>query len=598
MGIQSFAEFCVLHEKQNDAGSSTVWESYLADALTSVANPALQTKKSKKSKSEFERKILDLAIRHVWSERRRKEYPKLFKKIIREALAQHPKVKQELDANPDWLSVARAVWRYDRGTKQYVSRNTKSSVSKETQQVLLRGLTTANAAWRDYKQTPSIMDDVEKRAQQNRKQYPKSPVQRGKFSQPDISDKTHQSYAPDAFAIAKQLVRPNMKGIVFYRVAEKPDISDDYRHYGGSDSTSKADIISTPEGFRFSLKNAGTGSVLVTGQVSDAIATFNLAKHRYDMEPIKISEPALKTLKKELTEKLVPITWSLTPQEFQSLSTLVDVRHATGKPSDGRPGLLQAAELALSPSPSSKFDTQTQGKLQKLVKDSANIKTLFTNLLMADTSMGDRGKVLSTLFNADERFRELFVFESATGAGKFGGQNAPVNKMGPEGSANYILKFDPAAPDNPNNNKIIFIGNTKSPAIRKLSTKVKFKLRWRHFNDAPDGSATIALQLPISKEETIRTAKTIHEISMQHEYEQFMIREGIWDTVQRTARITADMFGQWWAAFKRWWSQFISQYIQRILQIAAQGYSALMAFFGMHVDSVEVVESSDIWDAL
>lgn len=595
--FRSFVRESTLQEKdrlkQNVAGSSTIWEQYLADALTAAANPTLQ---DIEGHSEA---IQTLAVQHLVSRERKKVYPKEFKKAVAQLASALPRTTKTYtiltDKNFNAYEYARKLWVWSRTAKEYQLVTTPETpkdfqgepLPTQVKDILRQALVQANKAWQTQRAALATDKQIRATAAKNIKQYyPQTPVftEDGdfQFSSRAIRGANHQKFAADAYAIAQTMVaaNPGLKGKLFHHTgSDKVNVSDAYQAYGGSDQTPKADIISIPDGYRFSLKNAQTGSQIAAGQTADGLAMFNLAKDRYTEvfkgQPMK----NLSAVERTLRETLAAVDFELTDADLQELDQLVDLEHFD-KPSSAKPGLMKAAwDL---------YSGNVDPKLQRLTQN-PRIMNLFGALTLKDVEIkNDLGAALVESLNKNEEFRDIFVFENSSGAGKFGGKAAPVTAREPYGSANYLLTFAPNYPKNTTQNKIEPISTWRAPAVKDVAKSVKFNVRWRHIGA---GSATTAFQLglPPTPKRILGAENTYTLESLFHEeFEQFMLSEGLFDTMKDTAQAVAGKIKGWWSKFKAWWQQFINKAVQWLKSVASEGLDALLNFLGLEAETVEV----------
>lgn len=594
--FRSFVRESVLQEKerlkQNVAGSSTMWEQYLADALTAAANPKLQ------NIIGHSEEILNLAKKHEILRRRKTVLQREFKKEVKELTnklsptSKTYKILTDPKFNP--YEYARKLWVWSRSEEQFQAVTTPETpkefngepLTTPLKDILRQALVKANKEWRIQRVGLSDDKQVIAIAKENVKQYyPQAPVftEDGtfRFSSKGIRSKEHQKFAADAYAIAQIMVakNPTLKGKLFHHTgSDKVGISDAYQAYGGSDQTPKADIISIPEGYRFSLKNAQTGSQIAAGQTADGLAMFNLTKDRYTEvfkgRPLK----NLNTVERVMRETLAAVEFDLTDEDLQKLDKLIDIEHFD-KPTSAKPGLMKAAWELYSGIVAPKFRPLTQNP---------RIMNLFGALTLKDYEIkNDLGEALVDSLNTNIEFRDMFVFENASGAGKFGGKVAPITLNKPYGSANYLLTFAPNFPTNTTQNKIEELNTWQAPAIKETAKSVKFNVRWRHIG-AESATTAIQVMVPAATKKELRAERTYTLESLFHEeFEQFMLSEGLFDSVKDTAQTIAGKIKVWWTKFKAWWRQFIDIAVQKLKSVASEGLDAILNFLGLEAEAVQ-----------
>ncbi len=341
-----------------------------------------------------------------------------------------------------------------------------------------------------------------------------------------------------AATIISQLQSKGIHNTEFIRAGgAKGPISVFYAAHGATDGTSKADIRSMDNKFRFSVKASG-GAALASGLQADQRATFYWALNANPQ-----SNPQfLKTGK--LVLDLVETHMSSIVQPAGA-EKVIDIKHMSTV--DSKPGILDAA-ANIKPAYSSK------------------IKKWLKNIAKRDQDMKTKiGEALRKALEDDASFKKYYTFECATGQGKFG----DIHLDGPW-SANYILVFDYTG-----RVKMDEISSPDSPGIRTYAQNMKFRFRWKH------GAKTgVSVDLPGSflKKELAAESTTFSGLLMQEArlFEQQMLTEGLWD---QSAAL--------WARFKNWFVATMQKLKAAIQQAFSTGWDAVFKFFDLTPEGIE-----------
>lgn len=581
---------------QGGPGSSTVWEAYLADALTAAANVKGFTNTKNHTAT-----VRRLALKHLYNERWKDVVPAYFNVAVDEIARQQPQTAAHemlgallLDPEFNAFDTARQLWVYSQTTQQYEPRPTASApkrfheavFTREFKQLLRTALEDANREWRAYKEDLARDPNVNRELQKNiARYYPKTSVftstknsktQKFRFTSDGITSAEHQKFAESAYKIATELVKtmPALKGRIFHAVgAETAHISDVYRVYGGSDATSKSDIISIPDGYRFSLKNADTGSRLADSQAPDGLAMFNLAKDRYSASSSK-RLTGINALETTFRNALEDVDFSqLGKDVVAKLAAVIDMKHAD-KPGSGKPGVIAVARMLYQ-------DKPLPPKVAAVLAKYPAANELFETLALKDIAKDEVGPVLAETLRKNKDFMQILVYENATGAGKFGGPNAPLTDTFPLGSANYLLTFGPKEPTDKRANKIETIETWDSKAIEALSSQIKLSIRWRHITPS---KATTSAKYDILPEKNSVTLESLY----REEVNQLLLSEGVFDTVTNAYNVVADTASDWWNRLKTWWQGFVTKVLQQLRAAAEKGLNAVLDFLDLEAEEVKI----------
>lgn len=343
----------------------------------------------------------------------------------------------------------------------------------------------------------------------------------------------HNTYALPAFMIANELLtETKSKQRLIRSEGDDYPITDLYRQWGGVNRTPKTDVYTADKKYRWSMK-INTGSVLMSGGHSDVFPTFKIAESEWR----KKSEAQIvlrlgKALDSVLTNIKPP------PEAAQ----YIDVKRKTGG-KGGRPGF---GDAALSPALRKKFPPAVNKFLDEILFRDADIK-------------GKLNDELQQMFNDASRFREHFVYEAASGAGKFG-------KLAPVAVANEFMKWslDGLVVREP------FPEGATSPVIKKLAGQVAFRLRWKH-------GTKIRLAVDIFKDHReIRPPVTYQDLLERH-LRTYPLTEGLMDWSKAQ-----------WSSFSSWVTTFVAAVLAEVKRLVSKGLDAVYQFFGMELDIVEL----------
>jgi len=337
--------------------------------------------------------------------------------------------------------------------------------------------------------------------------------------------RVHHTYAPTAFLIARTLQKSIRTNSRLEKAAHAPRVSAKYAEYGGTNKTSKTDIYAVSDHtYRFSLKEHA-GSALMSGLRGDTMATFQLAVDRSK----KLPSSSVGKLTDALQRSLENI------ERPKGIEKHIDMKHMTTKPGVKPPGIMTAAK-----------DANYRRGLPR------PIKAFLKKILLRDEGIkGEMNAAITEAFNADQIFREEFVYEAASGYGKFGGGKAvPI--------ANHFLKFSKAT----GAAAVSKFASARAPVIGSLAEQVRFRLRWKH------SAIALAVDIRDSREHTYQDLLAEH-------WEAAMLNEGMWDSIKDT-----------WRDFTAFLRRFVSAVVGALRKAAAKGYQAVLRFLGLELEYV------------
>ena len=350
-----------------------------------------------------------------------------------------------------------------------------------------------------------------------------------------------------ALAIADTVLQSlNSKGIhtaeFVHMGGTKGPLSDFYTAQGATDGTSKADIRSTDNRFRFSLKNSG-GAALASGSQAEQRAAFywTLSAHPNPTNSYhKIGEEILGLVEKYMADIPLP----------KGIEKVINVKRMTSPPGffSGRrkPGVLDAMA-----NPKTQWSTDIKAWLKEIEqRDYAMKETI--------------GKQLEVTLASDSSFRRFYTFECATGQGKFG----DTHLTGPS-TANYMLLFayDGRA-------RVDVADNPDAPIIQTYAKNMKFRFRWKH-------GAKTRVSLDLTKKFFRQELPEHHTASEFWLYEsrnfaRQLLTENLWNDVQSLR-----------ARFTNWLTATIQKFKAAVVRALSVGLNAVLEFFGLSVDTIE-----------
>lgn len=348
-----------------------------------------------------------------------------------------------------------------------------------------------------------------------------------RFTSKEFAGDDHQKYANIAFKIARQMRQTlGTDAKMIHSGSDVVAISKEYIAYGGVDKTPKADIRTADNKFRLSLKE-NKSAQLLSGGKTDAYPVFKIAENNYGQT--SQAQVKIERIFNDILERIVPP---------KNAGDYIDVKHMTGT-KDGKVGMLDAFK-----------DKKVYNRLPKEVQEFLN------KIMLVDTQMkqGLTGE-LNKMFNEDNMFKQYFVYEAASGAGKFVDKTAV---------ANSFLVFSSAD----GKSVVEVFENEKSPVIVDLSKNLSFRLRWKH-------GSKVVLAGDI-KAKKLYEGNTYQKF-LQEEISSFMnnnmIQEGIMD---------------FFHAVTNWLRGFIKKVIMKIRELLKKGLNAVYDFFEISIEDVVV----------
>ena len=354
-----------------------------------------------------------------------------------------------------------------------------------------------------------------------------------------------------------------------------------YTAAGGTNPTSKTDILLVKPGsgtateYRYSLKVAP--AALMSGLWGDANAVFQIAQQKYTAAggTVDVSEIS-KTLSDALDKIHIPdgLAGSSDAAEY------LDTKHMT------KPSSANKKNEPRGPSGYNIIKTgrrkgkEAQGTLDYLVtigvmtrdgtlvapaQRSAKFKKLPADMqtfldTVALREVGLKGKLqqeMKKAFDNNTDFRAQFVYEAASGHGKFG-------KKAPQ-TANRFLKFTTSGTLEDTST----FASAKSPKIVSIAENIRFRFRWKHRQGA--------LAIDMLKNEEVHEP-TYQDMLAEHwgMLETTMLNEGWFSDIKTSAKAI-------WNKFKSWITNFIRAVLQKLHAAATKGYQAVMDFLGFEI---------------
>lgn len=321
-------------------------------------------------------------------------------------------------------------------------------------------------------------------------------------------------------------------------------LSEFYQAQGVTDTTSKCDIRSTDNRFRFSVKNAG-GAALASGSEADQRAAFYWVLNAHPNPTTNyhtIGEQILKAVD----------TYMATIPPPAGIEKVIDVRHMTTV--GAKPGVLDAART-----PRADWSAEIKDWLKLIAQRDRDMKETI-------------GKQLQTALASDADFRRFYTFECATGQGKFG----DIGLSGPA-TANYMLTFDYDG-----RARVDAIDGPNAPIIQTYARNMTFRFRWKH---GPKTRVSLDLSKAFLQgeldESYVRveqsTPRTISDFWLieSRDLARRLLTEGLGDTVRTR-----------WAQFTNWLTTAIQKLKATVTRALAVGLGAVLEFFELTPDGI------------
>jgi len=364
-------------------------------------------------------------------------------------------------------------------------------------------------------------------------------VQKG---MPGASAKDRDAIQKIVDTILKSLNNKSIHTAQFVHMGEKKGpLSDFYIAQGATDGTSKADIRSTDNRFRFSVKNAG-GAALASGSQAEQRAAFYWALNAH---------PSPSAIYTDVGQNIIDVvdTYMSNIPPPAGIEKHIDIHHMRTVPDSKKPGVFAAAQNPKTAWPS-------------------EITTWLNAITKRDTAMKKEiGDKLKAALSSNEDFRRYYTFEVATGQGKFG----DIHLDGPW-SANYMLTFDYDGRAH-----VDAMASPDDNIIKTYSREARFRFRWQHgakVRVSVDLTSATLQQHLLKKE-----ARTITEwwAIETRQLTQSLLTEGSWND---TAAL--------WTRVKNWYINSIQKLKAAIRRAWASGWLGLLEFFELIPEDISV----------
>ena len=380
-----------------------------------------------------------------------------------------------------------------------------------------------------------------------------------KFRSKAIASADHAKYAPQAYDIAMKL--RGLSSVFQKNTFEssgqtRVEVSEDYATYvlmategtGRIDRTAKCDIQTVDKKYRYSLKNVGAKAPMGQPQTGDLMAVFQFAGERYKGDLRK----QIESLRDKVFDMVSP-TFDAPPK---SLGTYVDMRHASTKKGSALPGWNDAANDNTFMN-NNTIPTEVREYLRKIAVIDKQIKSSMVTSLNKELA-------------AAPVFKQYFVFEQLTGAGKFGGHNATIAPTTPLGSANYLLQWSTS---DKYSTKVFGIAKPHDEFVVHASKSVRLKIRWRG---------------KIGKEGPgIRTSiEESFDRALREEWTALIQEGAMWDTAKEKIKSSAAAVVAWAKKLLDAIKQFIAKFTERLIDALDEGFHALADVLG--IEGVDV----------
>ena len=384
---------------------------------------------------------------------------------------------------------------------------------------------------------------------------------------PGFEGEENQKWATNVYKIVAEMRKVmKTKAQMVHSGSDSAEISDFYRSHGGVDNTPKADIRTSDNKYRLSLKEAG-GSQLMSGKKSDTLPVFKAAEKNFN-EKSNVPEELNNDIKKWATE-LADFMDILKFKDMENIF-LNDKAEDTYNKNKGEFEVVgKGGKVKKSLEINNKFFTHlgeivllanTQ-KLRKFLSPEFN--EFLDDVLAKDKVMKNvMSQRFSEFFSNNPQFLQLFVYEAASGKDKFTGIDPVSNSflVFSVGGDVVLKKFE----------------NHETDVITDLASKVKIRFRWKH-------GTGVALAVDLTKEGEGDEQHTENFYSfLDEQVEEFnnnLINEGINDFFSKIGSFIKNL---------------ATNIYNKLKSLVERGIEYIYKFFGLDVEDVEVVTNPTI----
>jgi len=225
------------------------------------------------------------------------------------------------------------------------------------------------------------------------------------FTDPEFSDKKHQAYAPAAYKIAadmRKTLKVSKTTKMVHSGSDTVRTSKEYIGFGGPAITNKpkADIRTSDNKYRLSMKKDGR-SQLISGRKTDTFPVFKLAEMSYAN-----TDDAVLRFGSAIDDIMSKIE---VPKSIKE--TNINTKHMSTTKSDVEKGLVGIMDATKN---IKEYPKDVQNFLNQIMFVDSKMKTKLTD-------------VIGDVFNTSSVFKKHFVYEAASGAGKFADKQAIAN---------------------------------------------------------------------------------------------------------------------------------------------------------------------------
>lgn len=357
-----------------------------------------------------------------------------------------------------------------------------------------------------------------------------------------VSKAEYSKFKDVAEAIAKDIKRKTKapKGSMVHFGSGRGKLSPDWL---GTNATPKTDLYSTA-GAHISLKQAGA-SQLMSGFREETISTFNAAvKLMGDDAPaetaniVAMIEPVLKNV--------------MVQGSINNLNTAIE----TGK-------ILKQQKIKT-----------TSGKDITVKINPTKYKKEIKEFLAWKAQMQELSPKITAFFENNQKFKEWFCFEAATGTIKF---SDDISK------ANWVTEFDPAGETSQVNSLIE--SNGPSPYIKKLASHTKIRISAKTNSGSKVDATGIGQTggvLRAGVEKITKKAAAAMGITLES-----MINESydnFFNVLSESNELLTEV--DFFNKVKEWIVTTFDNLITKIKELAEAGINAVLEFLGWEVDAV------------
>jgi hypothetical protein len=388
---------------------------------------------------------------------------------------------------------------------------------------------------------------------------------------------------------------------------ESGSITSFWRKYGGTNNTSKTDIILG--GKNCSVKNAA-GAQLMSGKKGESIATTVAASEASGLTveaEMKIVK-AMNELEKDVTEGYFASLDNIKRlKEFGGGATLKD--YATAEFTKYN------ADLAAW---KKEYEAGTKLKKDKPTKPTDELKRAYLDKPITKgkhkgkkpsefpTEIGDINAAflkkaeglykenadavktaLEESFNENNDFKLAFVYEAASGTKKFG--KAVVQ------SADYLLSWQKVGTIQNFKINVYPIKSRKDKIIKTYADQINLIVNWKtsstthHEGYNVWQNVRLTLQKLMDDQETV--ANESYNIIKKYEQqlnEGYLSEGAFWDKVKEVSKNLWDKATQLWDRFTTWFASLI----EKIKAAAAAGIKALSNIMGLELDTNDTLRNN------